>query len=377
MKATKRLYTLPWLLLFPCLVHAGDAPGSYAKYQWDPSVTGLTSVDYDITVQVDPGYRSNIRWSNRFTLVGTSNDGFTAVENTANSGHLLLFSVRGATQYKAGSPGSYCVTTGGEESRITCRLPYHWETGVKYQFHLAYEGGQWLGVTVTNTYTNQSVKIGSILSDATSISPLGMLSRTTYLEGRSPDSSCYNQPYSDVLFYEPSGNGGQYTATISSTGTNASCAKYSDVQTIEQFNAIGNLLRGALQNQNDELCMDAGSGYTSGVPVTTQPCNPKSAGQAWVLGVDTTMRLQSNLCLDIANANPPSGGVLVLAPCNGSVTQQWTVGPGGQMLMSSFTTSDDQYYCAAEGSAGTQLTLQTCTGDATQSWTIPLLPVLP
>jgi hypothetical protein len=375
MKATKSLYILSWLLLFPFIVHAGDVPGTYSNYQWDPTVTALTSVDYDINVQVDPGYRSNVRWSNRFNLVGTSNGGYTGLETTAHSGHLLLFSVRGATQYKTGSTGSYCVTSGSGEGRITCRLPYNWETGVKYQFHLAYEGGQWLGVTVTNTYTNQSVKIGSILSDATSISPTGMASGTTYLEGRSPDSSCYNQPYSDVFFYPPSGNEGQYTATVSSTGTKATCAKYSQVLNWEQVNAVGNLLRGVLQSQNDKLCMDAGNGYTSGVPVTTQPCIAKrGAGQAWVLAVDMTLRLQSNLCLDIANADPSSGAALVLDQCNGSPSQQWIVGPGGTMLLSNFNNSQ---YCVAEGSAGTQLTVQPCTGDFSQMWTIPLLPVLP
>src|SRR5579859_1483038 len=68
---TKSLFILLCLLLFPYIVQAGDTPGTYTWYQFDPSLTGLTSVDYGITVKVDPGYRANVYWSNQFGLVGT------------------------------------------------------------------------------------------------------------------------------------------------------------------------------------------------------------------------------------------------------------------------------------------------------------------
>ena len=96
MKATKSLYSLLWLLLFPIVAHAGEVPGTYAKYQWDASVAGLTSVDYDITVVVYPGSRANIRWANWFRLVGSSNGGYVGMENRANGGPSFVFSVRGA-----------------------------------------------------------------------------------------------------------------------------------------------------------------------------------------------------------------------------------------------------------------------------------------
>ncbi|RDS78931.1 hypothetical protein DWU98_20135 [Dyella monticola] len=378
MKATKSLYTLPLLLLFPILAHAGDVPGTYAKYQWAPAVTGLTAVDYDINVQADPGYRANVRWSNRFHLVGTSNGGYTGMEEKADRGPLFVFSVRGATQYQAGSPGSSCATVSGENGGVSCSMPYNWVPTDNYQFQLAYAGGEWLSVTVTDLYTNQSVNLGSILTDATSISPRGMESRTNYLEGSSPNSNCYNQPYSDVQFTAPSGNNGQYVATVSDTGTNTTCASFSNIDTYpngagsEQFNGVGNLLRGETQSENDSLCADAGNGRTNDAAVTTVTCNEKSAGQAWVYAKDSTMRLQSNLCLDIANADPSSGAVVVADQCNGGVSQQWTLEGDGNILQSNLSG-----YCLTEGNAGAQLTMQVCTGDFTQQWSLPFLPVLP
>lgn len=372
MKATKSLYTLPCLLLFPFIAHAGDVPGTYAKYQWDPSVTGLTSIGFTINVQANPGYRANVRFANQFHLVGSNNGGYVGMEDNSNLGPNFVFTVQGATQYTAGDPGSYCVVHSGNNPGVTCRLPYNWINTHDYQFHVAYEGGQWLGVTVTDLYSNpvQSFNLGSILTDATSISPLGMEGRTKYLEASSPNSNCYNQPYSDAIFTPPSSNGVQ--ATVSKYGTNTTCADFSSALNWEQYNGGGNLLRG-LYVGDDSLCVDAGDGHTVGVAATTQTCNKKKETQAWVLGKDGTMRLQSNLCLDVANADSPSGSGVIVDQCTGSASQQWTVGPGGNLLFSNLGSFQ---YCLTEGAAGTQLTVQECTGVG-QGWSIPLLPVLP
>jgi len=372
MKATKSLYTLPWLLLFPLIAHAGDVPGTYAKYQWDPSVTSLTSIDFDIKVQIDPGYRANVLWSNRFVLSGTGDAGRAGMEDNANIGPNFVFTVQGATQYMAGAPGSYCIVHSGTNPRVTCRLPYNWISTVNYQFHVAYEGGQWLGVTVTDPYHNVSYKLGSILTDATSMSPQGMVGRTTYLEASSPNSNCYNQPASDAIMSPPSGNGGQYTASVASAGADTNCVNSSSVAYNEHYNGAGNLLRGLYQG-DDSLCVDAGDGQT-GVAATTQSCDKKKEAQAWVLGSDGTVRLQSNLCLDVANADSPSGSGVIVDQCTGSASQQWWVGGDGNLLFSNLASSE---YCLTEGAAGTQLTIQECTGYAGQGWSMPLLPLLP
>ena len=372
MKATKSLYTLPLFLLFPIIAHAGDVPGTYAKYQWDPSVTSLTSIDYDIKILISPGYRANVLWSNRFVLSGSGEVGRAGVEDNANIGPNFVFTVNGVTQYQTGAPGSYCVAHSGSMPRVTCRLPYNWISTVNYQFHVAYEGGQWLGVTVTDLYNNVSYKLGSVLTSATSISPQGMVGRTTYLEASSPNSNCYNQPASDAVIGQPSGNGGQYTSTISSSGADTNCVNSSSVSYNEHYNGAGNLLRG-LYSGDDGLCVDAGNGAIN-VAATTQACDKTKESQAFVLGRDGTVRLQSNLCLDVANADSPAGSGVIVDPCTDSASQQWWVGGDGNLLYSNLANSE---YCLTEGAAGTQLTVQECMGDIGQNWSIPLLPLLP
>jgi hypothetical protein len=373
MKATKSLCTLPWLLLFPLIAHAGDVPGTYAKYQWGPSVTPLTSIDFDINVQADPGYRANVLWSTRFVLSDTGDIGRAGMEDNANIGPNFVFTVQGATQYKTGAAGSYCVVHSGDNPRVTCRLPYNWIETENYQFHVAYEGGQWLGVTVTDLYhPTVTFKLGSVLTNATSISPLGMVGRTTYLEASSPNSNCYNQPYSDAILGPPSGNGGQYTASVSSAGADTACVNSSSVLNNEHFNGGGNLLRG-LYTGDDGLCVDAGNGAIN-IAATTQTCDKTKESQAFVLGSDGTMRLQSNLCLDVANAASPAGSGVIVDQCTGSASQQWWVGGSRNLLYSSLAGSE---YCLTEGAAGTQLTIQECTGQVGQNWSMPTLPVLP
>lgn len=378
MKAIKSLSMLSWFLLFPFLAHAGDVPGTYTRYQWDAGVTGLTSVDYAINVQANPGYRANVLWSDRFDFVGSSNGGYAGMEDNANLGPNFVFSVRGATQYKPGSAGSYCVVN---ERGVTCRLPYNWSDLTPYQFHVAYVGGQWLDVTVTNLYSQpvQTFDLGSILTDATSISPLGMVGRTKYLEASSPTANCYDQPYSDVIFSEPTGNGGQYAAKNATSGTNTTCAYSSSISGNEQFNAGGNFLRGVVMEDGPNLCIDAGSGKASGVPATVQACNQTSEGQAWVYAMDSTLRLQSNLCLDVQAPDPSSlaGAKVIVDQCTGSASQQWTLYTAGYMLQTRLPSPNNpDGYCLTWGNLGAQLALQDCTGDS-QTWVLPTLPMLP
>jgi hypothetical protein len=86
------------------------------------------------------------------------------------------------------------------------------------------------------------------------------------------------------------------------------------------------------------------------------------------------MRLQSNLCLDVANATSPAGSGVIVDQCTGSASQQWWVGGSRNLLYSNLAGSE---YCLTEGAAGTQLTIQECTGQIGQNWSMPTLPVLP
>lgn len=375
MKATKSLFIVFCVLLFPWLVHAGEVPGSYATYKWDASVTGLTSVDYQITVQIHPGERSNVRWATQFGLVGSTSRGYAGMENTAKDGTLFVFSVSGATQFQPGSPGSSCMVVNGAQARVTCRLPYNWTMEHNYQFHVAYVGGQWLSVTVTDPYSNQTVNLGSILTDATSISPQGMAGRTKYLEANSPNANCYNQPYTDTIFNAPTGNGGAYSATVAKAGVDANCANYGSVSTnptgTEQFNLLHNTKRGTVENGGvSNVCIAAGDGRTSNTTVTSTTCDYHAEGQAWVLGSDDTMRLQSNLCMDVVDATS-SNPQMVIDACNDSASQQWVSGEGNTLQ------HVQTGLCATLGQLNAPLTLQTCVYDFDQTWYLPYPGLLP
>jgi len=69
MSKTLSLFNVLLLLMLSVTAHAGDTPGTYTNYQFDPAVTALNSVDFGITVKADPGYRANVYWSNQFSPV--------------------------------------------------------------------------------------------------------------------------------------------------------------------------------------------------------------------------------------------------------------------------------------------------------------------
>lgn len=77
--------------------------------------------------------------------------------------------------------------------------------------------------------------------------------------------------------------------------------------------------------------------------------------------------------LDIANADPSAGALVIADQCTGSTSQQWELDGAGHIFVSKLSG-----YCITEGNAGAQLTMQECTDDGdTQMWTLPELPVLP
>ncbi|WP_266159004.1 RICIN domain-containing protein, partial [Dyella silvatica] len=243
---------------------------------------------------------------------------------------------------------------------------HEWQQGHTYRFHVAYEGDQWLGVTVTDLTTQGSFKLGSIRTASNGISPSGMVNWTEYFEWSSADSNCFNQPYSSAEFSLPAGNGGSAMASISGTSLSKTCTSYSEVKTTAngslQRNAIGNSLRGTVIDVADR-CVDAQGGATNNVPAITYSCSG-GANQAWVLGVDHTLRLQNNLCLDVAHSNTAPGAPVIVYNCSGNPNQQWTQ-VGAQLR------SDLSGLCLTSSTAGTQLTMQKC-GAANQNWRLPL-----
>jgi hypothetical protein len=370
MMKTMSLCTLLLLLVLSISARAGDTPGTYTNYKFDPAVTALDSVDFGIKVISDPGYRANVFWSNQFSLVGTSSGGYTGMQSNGGSDRMFLFSIWDATEAKAGTAGSACVDFGGEGIGKSCRMAHEWQQGHAYQFHVAYEGDQWLGVTVTDTTTHRSFKLGSIRTASNGISPGGMVNWTEYFEWSSPDSDCFNQPYTAAQFDLPLGRlpgGGAAKASVSATSLSKTCTGTSEVtqntKGSVQRNAIGNSSRGAIVGEGDR-CVDAQGGEKEGVPAISYSCSG-GANQAWVFAVDHTLRLQDdNLCLDAASGGGAADAAVTVATCSNGRGQQWSR-VGAQL------SNDASGLCLTSSAAGEPLGMKKCTSGAAQNWRLP------
>lgn len=371
MMKTTSLCVMLLLLMLSINARAGDTPGSYTYYKFDPTVTALKAVDFAITVDPDPGYRANVFWSNQFNLVGTSSGAYTGMQSNGGTDRMFLFSVWDATEAKAGSAGSACVDFGGEGIGKSCRIAHEWQQGHAYRFHVGYEGDQWLGVTVTDTTTHKAFKLGSIRTSSNSISPSGMINWTEYFEWNSADSDCFNQPYTAAQFDLPAGtvtggNGGVVKASVSSTSLSKTCTANSEVvqnaRGSVQRNAIGNSARGPITGEGDR-CVDAQGGETNGVPAISYSCSG-GANQAWVFAVDHTLRLQdNNLCLDAASSGNPA---VTVATCSSSREQLWSR-LGAQL------SNDASGLCLTSSAPGAPLTMAKCASASSQNWRLPAL----
>ena len=359
-KSLQRWGALLLLALLPLQVPAA-APGGYTNYKFDPIVTGLDSVDFAITVKSDPGPRSNVFWSNQFGLVGSRAGGYTGMQRLSGTDGYFLFSIWAATAAKVGSPGTVCGPFDEFGAGYSCYIKRAWKQDHTFQFHIEQEGGGWFGVTINDLTDGTSFKLGSVLTDATQISPKGMVNWVEYFEWSSPSVSCYNQPYSRAEFLLPSGNGGTAMASITTTSIPACSGRIDQTPTgsVHQH-AIGNSPRGPIVHSGNQ-CLDAYT-YQSGVQPILASCHGLD-NQAWVYGADKTLRTASNLCIDAYNGGTTAGTPIYVYTCHGGANQQWNrVGsefrgvPSGLCLRAAGAGSD--YH----------LTLQRCE----QGWQIPL-----
>ncbi|AUH52116.1 hypothetical protein CXB49_15465 [Chromobacterium sp. ATCC 53434] len=346
------------LSLAPMAHAAGKTPGTYTHYRFPTGTAGLDAVDFEITVDRDPGYSANVYWANQFDLVGTSG-AYAGMQSNGGSQRTFLFSAWDTTDAKAGSAGSYCLTFSGEGSGRSCRIHVDWNQGHRYRFHVAYEGGGWLGVTVSDLTAGTSFKLGSIKTASNKISPNNMVNWTEYFEWNNNRSTCLGQPYSQATFALPRGTAGgrEVAAAISGTSVSKACPDFSKASAkaggSAQQNAIGNSVRAPISNGG--RCLDASGGLGEGVAAITYGCTGGS-NQSWVYARDATLQLQNNYCLE-ENA----AGVKV-ASCSGN--SRWQLS-GGQIR------SKQSGLCLSANATGQPVTLLQCGGAGNQLWSTP------
>lgn len=96
------------------------------------------------------------------------------------------------------------------------------------------------------------------------------------------------------------------------------------------------------------------------------PCDNTSS-QDWTVSDNETIQMSGD-CVDVSGGST-EGAAVVLDPCSGSETQQWLLGPDGD-LVSPHTgfCMDDPGSSTADG---TPLDISACTGGDNQVWNLP------
>ncbi|MFW6692553.1 ricin-type beta-trefoil lectin domain protein [Streptomyces sp. MAR4 CNX-425] len=349
---------------------AGETPGTYSHWNFD-GTTGLSDVAYGVTVEQHPGQQSQIYWSNQVSWVDGPG-GYAGMQTNARAdSNLFLFSVWDTSEARPGSEGSWCLRFGGEGEGMSCRMWHKWTPGHTYRFHYRAEGSGWWGMTVTDTATGSSFKLGSIRVGSDRMSP-SSVSWVEYYRWSDSRSSCQTEPYSRARFDAPTGNDGTVTARLSGTKANT-CPGFPDdgaAVTAAGSGArhtlgIGNSVMGPITGAADK-CADVASDGS----VVLWSCHG-GGNQAWVMSQDGAIRAKDFSCLDIDGAGTADGTRVISWDCHARANQQWRAENGALVNPATGKCLDTENGATADG---TRLVIRTCDGSATQRWTAPARP---
>ncbi|CAK7192518.1 hypothetical protein COMNV_00718 [Commensalibacter sp. Nvir] len=336
----------------------GQTPGSYTYYKL-PSMT-VNAVDFFTTINQSPGFQSQVFWSHQFSL-SDNTSGYTGMQTNGGTDNHFLFSVWDGVAAKTGSSGTYCEKFSEQGTGYSCRLNYNWKQGHTYKYHLFYQNTNWLTLTVTDLTDNTSFTLGSIQTNATSLSSTGLVDWVEYYEWNSDRSTCLGQPYSNAAFGVPiayNASGTQYKATVSSSSKSSTCQDYTNIFSTETHkNGIGNSARGSIKN--NQACLDSSGGISEGTSVITYSCT-NGINQGWVYSKDHSLQTAYNYCLVDDNG-------LKLETCNkAKVSTQWEI--TGNQIKKANTSS-----CLTNTSKGSEVTLTQCDSSSPQQWDVSQL----
>lgn len=354
LRLVRPLATVAMVLGLSLPAWASETPGSYVYWNFD-GVTGLDDVTYTTTVQSDPGDGSKVFWSNQVEF-NTGRVAYAGMQTNGGPDRLFLFSVWDTTEFRAGSEGSFCQPFGGEGEGISCRKWQAWKAGDTYEFHYAFEGDGWWGLTVTNLNDHSSFKLGSIRVNADKLKP-SSVSWIEYYNWNDARASCESEPYSRARMDVPTGNGGSAQARITGTSVSAVCGPRTNVSTTSSYAihalAIGNSAISPLPIPGQPgLCLDA----TSTGRATAYACHGGS-NQQWLYVYDNTLRSGTFRCLSVGGGNS-----VRTSDCSSGTRKFWTVS-GSRVI------ENQSGKCLTGGS--NSVTIATCNGSASQQWAVP------
>ncbi|AXI03673.1 ricin-type beta-trefoil lectin domain protein [Aquirhabdus parva] len=341
----------------------GTTPGNYIWWSFPSNVTAITDITYSVKVNQDPGPLANVFWSNQFDLAATTAaptklTGYMGMQSNGGSKRTFLISIWGPNVYKLGDAGSYCLNGTEGSPFVSCRTQaIYWQAGHTYQFHLVNEGDQWFGLTITDTTTNTSYKVGSIQTGRDAIDPKGnTVSWTEFFEWNSPLSTCTDQPYTKATFGMPivNVNGVATSATVGSTSNGNSCSPDTTTNVdkvagnVLVQNAIHNSIRGPILDAQGHCLIN-----NNGTPALGT-CSTFDSQQGWVLGSNGAIQ-NNHLCLTNTAGVP-------VASCTGDATQLWGF-QNGQIVQKGTNL------CLT--AASPLVNVQNCSTLTTQQWSMP------
>jgi hypothetical protein len=111
---------------------------------------------------------------------------------------------------------------------------------------------------------------------------------------------------------------------------------------------------------------DAGDATANDTKIVLAPCDG-SAGQNWTVAADGTIRINGK-CMDIYRDEKTSKAPIELWTCTGGANQQWQAIGSTLVNPASGKCLDDPRFSTTEG---TQLEIYTCTGGLNQQWQLP------
>lgn len=135
---------------------------------------------------------------------------------------------------------------------------------------------------------------------------------------------------------------------------------------IGSINETWTLSASPVQSGVPGKCMDdTGNSAANGNMIEISTCSG-GASQKWVLAADGTLRINGK-CLDVAGQSLLDGALIQLSACtSGQPSQQWLVGPNGELInANSGRCLDDPGGSAVNG---TQLDQQDCYGNVSEVW---------
>jgi len=270
----------------------GNTPGGHVNYAFPPGTAPLNDVTFMVTVLSDPG-RGNVFWSSQVSF--TTHVAYIGMQRHREGPGQFLFSVWGATQWRAGDKDTKCEQFSEKGNGYSCRKSGAFMAGHSYQFKLSPDGDGWYKGTVTDTNSNESFVLGSLaVGKGEKIKPVGMSNWVEYFDWNFKEAQCMDEPYSKVRFELPKANGGTIKASVSNTDDSAVCpvqvkTTRADVSTIHE-DGIGISASGSIMEGNGR-CLGGKlpEGRANGVPLILSPCI-YSDDQNWVFASDGTIR---------------------------------------------------------------------------------------